>query len=114
MNILKKTCKSLIVLAYLSAGLVNANVFLNDGLSHSQPYLDSPSVTQLRATPWDYRLSQSSQGSLRSQSDVIREVKSRYNAEVLKISLSSNGRNYRVRILKQDGTITIVKVRAIR
>lgn len=50
--------------------------------------------------------------NLRSKSDVVREVKQRYNAQVLKIKLNQNGSAYRVRILLPSGRVKEVSVSA--
>lgn len=52
--------------------------------------------------------------NLRSKSEVVREVKQRYNAEVLKISLNSKGTAYIVRVLMPDGRVRQITVSATR
>lgn len=56
----------------------------------------------------------SPQKSQRSQSEVVRQVKRQYNAEVLKISMNQNGSAYRVRILMPNGRVREVTVSAYR
>ncbi len=51
---------------------------------------------------------------LRSRSEVVRQVKRDYNAEVLKISLNSSGSAYRVRILMPNGRVKEITVSARR
>lgn len=51
---------------------------------------------------------------IRSKSDVVREVKQRYNADVLKISLNSKGTAYKVRVLMPDGRVRQITVSALR
>ncbi len=50
----------------------------------------------------------------RSQSEVVRQVKRQYNAEVLKISMNQSGSAYRVRILMPNGRVREVSVSAYR
>ena len=63
-------------------------------------------------------LAQRGQGSssqaVRSKSDVVRDVKQRYNAQVLKITLDQNKATYRVRLLLPSGRIKEVSVSAKR
>ena len=56
--------------------------------------------------------SQNEKAKLRSRSEVVREVKRRYNAEVLKIQLNSSKTAYRVRILMPNGRVREVSVNA--
>ena len=61
--------------------------------------------------PWV--LSQSSKSSkkgLRSRSDVMNEVKKRYDAKVLKISLNSHTGIYNVRILLPNGKVRLIQI----
>ncbi|MCH2191616.1 MAG: hypothetical protein MK188_11890 [Gammaproteobacteria bacterium] len=51
---------------------------------------------------------------LRSKSEVVREVKQRYNAEVLKISLNKQRATYQVRILLPNGRVKQISVNAKR
>lgn len=60
------------------------------------------------------QFSKNNNGELRSKSDVMREVKKRYNAEILRISLSKNGRTYVVRMLMPNGKVRSVQVNALR
>ncbi|NNC98600.1 MAG: hypothetical protein HKN85_00300 [Gammaproteobacteria bacterium] len=50
----------------------------------------------------------------RSKSDVMRQVKARYNATVLKISLNEKREVYNVRLLMQSGKIRNIQVSARR
>ncbi len=59
-------------------------------------------------------LSQKGRSSLKSRSDVIAEVKRRYNAEVLKISLDERQQVYRVRVLMKNGKVRNLQVSARR
>lgn len=54
------------------------------------------------------------EGDFRSKADVIREVKRRYNARVLKITLNEKREVYRVRVLMPSGKIRNVRVSARR
>lgn len=61
-----------------------------------------------------FQLSRDEGGNLRSRSEVVREVKKRYNAKVLKISLHKHQSIYRVRILLPNGKIRKIEVSARR
>lgn len=61
-----------------------------------------------------YQLSQNGRGNLRSRSDVIQEVKQRYNAEILKISLDDRKQVYRVRVLMPNGKVRNLQISARR
>lgn len=50
--------------------------------------------------------------NVRSKSEVVRQVKQEYNAEVLKITLNSDGTAYKVRILMPDGRVRQITVSA--
>ena len=54
----------------------------------------------------------SNQTRLRSQSEVMREVKQRYNAKVLRISLNSQSTAYNVRVLMPSGKVKSLQVSA--
>lgn len=62
--------------------------------------------------PLNIRLSQSN--NVRSRSDVMREVKQRYNAEVLRIELDEKRMVYRVRVLMPNGKVKNITVSARR
>ena len=57
---------------------------------------------------------QNSTDNLRSRSDVMQEVKRRYNAEVLKISLDERQQVYRVRVLMPNGKVRNLTISARR
>ncbi len=59
-------------------------------------------------------LAQSDNSQLRSRSEVVREVKRQYNAEVLKIRLNQQRTAYKVRILMPSGRVREVSVSARR
>ncbi len=61
-----------------------------------------------------YQLSQNGKTKLRSRSDVIQEVKRKYNAEVLKISLDERQQVYRVRVLMPNGKVRNLQINARR
>ena len=54
------------------------------------------------------------QGHIRSRSEVVNQVKQRYNAKVIKISLNKAQAVYRVRILLPNGKIRNINVSAHR
>jgi len=66
--------------------------------------------TALKSMRW----ARNSQGTLLSKSDVIRAVKKRYNARVLKINLKKSHSIYSVRILMPSGKIKNIQINARR
>ncbi len=52
------------------------------------------------------------QSQVRSRSEVVREVKRRYNAEVLKVTLNKSRTAYKVRILMPNGRVREISVSA--
>jgi len=60
------------------------------------------------------RHSQNSNTAYRSKSSVVREVKARYKAKVVKISLNEQRGVYYVRVLMPSGKIKTVQVNARR
>ena len=58
--------------------------------------------------------SQNQQGQFRSRSEVMREIKRRYNAKVLKISLNKKREIYNVRVLMPSGKVRSIQVSARR
>jgi len=56
--------------------------------------------------------SRSTQNQFRSRSDVMSEVKQRYNAKVLKISLNEKSGTYSVRVLMPNGKVRSLQVSA--
>ncbi len=63
-------------------------------------------------SPSDHELVQG--GDLKSRSDVIREVKKRYDAEVLRISFDEARKVYRVRVLMPNGKVRNLTISARR
>jgi len=80
--------------------------------------VDSVSFTELEVKTSSYQaayeLSQNGKAKLRSRSDVIQEVKRKYNAEVLKISLDERQQVYRVRVLMPNGKVRNLRINARR
>lgn len=78
----------------------------------------APQQTQLKHVLRPLRHAQSQRASenknFRSRSEVVQEVKRRYNARVLKISLNQNRSVYSVRILMPNGKVRNLKVSALR
>jgi hypothetical protein len=69
-------------------------------------------AARVQLKPFQY--SQNRRSNLRSRSDVIHEVKTRYNAEVLKITLDERQQLYRVRVLMPNGKVRNLQVSARR
>ena len=84
----------------------NASLALAD--SNLMPLAMSPVIF----TPLGLQLSQGSK--VRSRSDVMREVKQRYNAEVLRIKLNEKRMVYQVRVLMPNGKVKNITVSAQR
>lgn len=60
------------------------------------------------------RLAQNKRSELRSRSEVVEEVKRRYNARVLRISLNRQQEIYDVRVLMPNGKVKNIKMSATR
>lgn len=60
------------------------------------------------------RYSQNEQIQLRSRSEVVNEVKERYNAKVLKISLNKQKTKYNVRVFMPSGKVRNLEINARR
>ena len=73
-----------------------------------------PLQTELRSVPKPLRWVQSGQNKFRSKGDVVQEVKRRYDARVLKISLNERREVYNVRILLPGGKVRNIQVSALR
>ena len=67
---------------------------------------------QPQTEDWIYQRAEKNE--FRSKSDVMREVKRRYDARVLKISLNEQRGIYRVRILMPSGKVRNITVNARR
>ena len=57
-----------------------------------------------------YKTNRYAHSNVRSRSDVMREVKERYNAKVLKISLNEKSGVYNVRVLMPNGKVRSLQV----
>lgn len=116
---LTKSLLLLLVLQFADQRVGNAYEYERDvysdrssvGQSENQAYPVNVSGTKLS---WQNDYTQNQKGNLKSQSQVVREVKNRYNAEVLRVSLSQNGRIYNVRVLMPNGRVKNIKVNAQR
>lgn len=125
---------SLVVSGGLSAGRVNAFESSNLQSSNSQfpssqfPSTQFPSFQfssndrarvndvdqQSRAVITALRWAQREQNNFRSKADVIKEVKSRYQAKVLKVTLNERRATYTVRVLLPNGKIKTLRISALR
>lgn len=108
----------LIALPCAGLGVVNANEFVGNlhnsdsGVTNLRP---QNSLSQFDTSPsWLNTLSKDSRSDVISQSEVIRQVKDRYDAEVLRISLSKDRRYYKVRVLMPNGKVKNIQVNAQR
>lgn len=127
-GLIKRSGFALVVL--LVTGAIQANAFeLNKSQDYSEQTYDSEYqipiedlyAGELRASDqtrfYTDRFAQNQRNSdyrLRSKSEVVREVKQRYNAEVLKISLNQQRATYQVRILLPNGRVKQISVSARR
>ena len=86
---------------------LNRNSFSNSG---------KPQNRRLKATSAlkSVRWAQNSQKRFLSKSEVVRAVKKRYNARVLKITLNEPRAVYRVRVLMPSGKIKNININARR
>ena len=62
----------------------------------------------------DRLYAQNKERPVRPRSEVMQEVKQRYNAKVLKISLNQRRDTYNVRVLMPNGKVRSLKVSALR
>lgn len=84
--------------------------------SENRPHLEvskvkyQSGITKRRATGKPWATLKLAKENLRSRSDVMNEVKKRYEAKVLKISLNSHTGIYHVRILLPNGKVRSVQI----
>lgn len=72
-----------------------------------------PALKSLNNTRIGFRnIAQNSNASFRSKSEVMSEVKARYNAKVLKITLNENTASYSVRALLPNGKVKNLRISA--
>ena len=92
----------------------NAYAFGRDGSQQAidGSYISTPFAKKNSAISRQY--SQSGNKSLKSRSDVIQEVKRKYKAEVLKISLNERKQVYDVRVLMKNGKVRNLQIAARR
>lgn len=69
---------------------------------------------QIRNVETPLRWVQNNRGNFRSKGEVVKEVKRRYNAKVLKISLNEQRAVYNVRMLMPSGKVRNIQVSARR
>jgi len=80
---------------------------------YSKGYSQQYSKSYSKARHKSYKNnSRYAQDNVRSRSDVMQEVKQRYNAKVLKISLNEEAGVYYVRMLMPSGKVRSIKVNA--
>jgi uncharacterized membrane protein YkoI len=101
---------STLVLIALGGGVAHA--FGSDKApTHS---LRQQSSGQLSNILTPLRHSQNQKANLRSRNDVMQEVKRRYDAKVLKITLNKQREIYNVRVLMPNGKVRNIQVSAKR
>lgn len=101
MTVIKTTLVSAISSMLLGAALMIAGVGTAAAIGYEDARISS-----------EFHLAQS--GDLKSRSEVIREVKRRYRAEVLRISFDEARKVYRVRVLMPNGKVRNLTVSARR
>ncbi|MFT6005191.1 MAG: hypothetical protein ACI9SX_000147 [Pseudoalteromonas tetraodonis] len=77
-------------------------------------FLRHQSSSQLGNVLTPLRHSQNQKAKLRSRGDVMQEVKRRYDAKVLKITLNKQRQIYNVRVLMPNGKVRNIQVSAKR
>jgi len=92
---------------------MGGNLSISEHLSSEFPVSSIAAPNYPSAMPQLHAQSGSSK-NIRSRSEVVSEVKRKYNAEVLKIKLNSQGSAYKVRILMSNGRVKEVTVSAKR
>jgi len=118
-------CVSLLIIATIQANAfeLNKSQDYSDHTFHSEYQIPVEDLysSELRTSDetrfYTDRFAQNQRNSdyrLRSKSEVVREVKQRYNAEVLKISLNQQRATYQVRILLPNGRVKQISVSARR
>lgn len=102
----------LTICASLSVTSANAQVNYGDGIGNSISRIATPRVWIAQRDNNGER--HEDQDNYRSKSDVMREVKRRYDARVLKITLNKKRHAYRVRLLMPNGKVRNISVSAHR
>jgi len=104
MSKLKPTLQILTMLALLvsSIAVTHANERGHSYTSHSK----------WNKTSYNKTLRYAQNNKVRSRSEVMNEVKQRYNAKVLKISLNEQAGVYNVRVLMPNGKVRSIQVSA--
>jgi len=100
MSISKIKWRSALVTMFLSVGMLTVS-----GTAAARSYHD--------AEQWN-SIEYSQGGDVKSRSEVIREIKRRYNAEVLRIGYDDARKVYRVRVLMPNGKVRNLTVSARR
>jgi len=119
---LKRTAQLVILLLAVCFAMNNA---LASNLSISEP-IHRTSVTSLSGQQFNsvkqrnnkaiyyggQRYSQNDRGQLRSRSEIVSEVKRRYNGKVLKITLNQQKTMYIVRVYMPNGKVRTIQINA--
>lgn len=115
-----KTIKNMLVVITLQFAMAGLSVAVASNIEErkSALILNAIHPDQLHRTSNSQavarQLSQSRRGGLKSRSQVIEEVKRRYDAEILKISLDERQQVYRVRVLMKNGKVRNLQISARR
>jgi uncharacterized membrane protein YkoI len=99
----------IMVLQFAAANVVRASDY-GSARSHEYRVQHTTNASQFGALGY----AQNGADNLRSRSDVMQEVKRRYNAEVVKISLDERRQVYRVRVLMPNGKVRNLTISARR
>jgi len=107
-----KTATLCVCLAFSTHSSVYAVNFVGaKGVVDAKGFSNAKGFSDVRSSGV-YQLAQG--GGVKSRSEVIREVKRRYNAEVLRISYDEARKVYRVRVLMRNGKVRNITVSARR
>jgi uncharacterized membrane protein YkoI len=109
---LKKITYRLLLIMVLQCAVANDVYAFDYGSAQSQEFRTPYSTNASQFGTIDYV--QNGADNLRSRSDVMQEVKRRYNAEILKISLDERQQVYRVRVLMPNGKVRNLTISARR
>lgn len=100
------------LLLFLASSIGSAYAFgPQSNQSHGKRHNDR---SQLDIVLTPFIKTQNQQAQFRSRSEVMREIKRRYDAKVLKISLNKKREIYNVRVLMPSGKVRNIQVSARR
>lgn len=113
-NLSKRRAIAGSLLLALMTYMGNAQALSADSQWRQQTQLSPQLTTVLKPLRHAQSGEKSDRRRLRSRNEVVREVKRRYDAEVLRISLNKNRSAYKVRILLRNGKVRNLQVPAYK